>query len=327
MAVRKEFHFLSSDGKTRLRAVCWMPETGRPRGVVQITHGMVEFMERYEEFAEYMTGCGYVVAGHDQLGHGNSVSSEREYGFFAEKEPGSCLVRDIHRLRRILEREYPGLPRFMLGHSMGSFLTRRYITRYGGGLSGVVLTGTGCIPGAAAAAGLVLVRLVSAVYGGYYRSRLVERLIFSGGYRQYDMSGKNPEKSWLTRDVQKVSEYRSDPRSRFSFTMNGYRGLLETVLCAGRLSYMRRIPSGLPVLLLSGSGDPLGGFGRGVLKVKRLLQKAGVEQVECKIYRGCRHEVLNELNRNEVFGDIAGFFRSCAVPDNNNTKEYSDAGI
>ncbi len=304
MAKREEFWFLSSEGSVHVHAVRWLPEQEPYRAVVQITHGMIEFIDRYEEFAEYLTDFGYVVAGHDQLGHGDSVMGPEHRGYFAEERGSDCLVWDIHRLRQIMQKEYPQLPYFMLGHSMGSFLMRKYITKYGEGLSGVILLGTGYISDRVVRSGRALLKTMIARRGGSFRSPLVDRLVFSGDYRQYDMSGRNPERSWLTRDPERAKAYYEDPRSQFQFTLNGYEVLLETVSYANQKSYMKKIPSELPILLMSGSEDPLGSFGKGVRTVQQQLEEAGVRRVDFRICEGNRHEVLNEVDRRDHFEEL-----------------------
>ena len=131
MTKEKQFSFLSKDGKTKIHAVKWMPESGEYRAVLQITHGMVEYIERYKPFAEFLNDQGVLVVGHDHLGHGASVASEEELGYFAEPDPSDTLVEDMHTLRTTIQTENPGVPYFMMGHSMGSYLVRRYLIYHG----------------------------------------------------------------------------------------------------------------------------------------------------------------------------------------------------
>lgn len=303
MAKKREFHFLSSDGKTVIHGTEWIPE-GRSRAVVQITHGMIEYRERYQEVAMTLADQGFAVAVCDQLGHGDSVISEDMRGYFSDKPGCICLIRDMHQVRRQMEARYPGLPFFMLGHSMGSFLTRCYMIKYGRELSGVILAGTGRIPTWIAGAGLILLRLMAAGAGWHTYSPLAEKTVFSGKYGRFDLSGKYPENSWLTRDTELARNYYSDSRSQFGFSLNGFYGLADAVYYANDRRMMKQIPENLPILLLSGGEDPLGDFGRGTEKVARLYRKAGVKNTVCRIYPGARHEVLNEINRREVYEDI-----------------------
>lgn len=143
--MKKDFYYLSRDGKTQIHAIEWIPES-EVRGILQICHGMVEYIERYEEFASYMCEHGYCVVGHDHLGHGKSINTEADYGYFPEQDGNRFVIGDIQQLRVMTEKEYPNLPYLMLGHSMGSFLLRQYLTMYGEGLAGAVIMGTGYQP-------------------------------------------------------------------------------------------------------------------------------------------------------------------------------------
>ena len=319
LAKKREFRFPSSDGKTVIYGTEWVPEEGRCRAVLQITHGMIEYRDRYRETASFLADRGFAVAVCDQLGHGDSVISADMRGYFSD-EPGCiCLIRDMHQVRKQMEGRYPGLPCFMLGHSMGSFLTRCYMTKYGRGLSGVILAGTGGIPSWIAGAGLVLLRLMAAGQGWHAYSPLAEKTVFSGKYKKYDLSGKHPEDSWLTRDTALAKDYYGDPRSQFGFSLNGFYGLVDAVYYANDRLLMKQIPETLPVLLLSGGEDPLGDFGRGTEKAAGWYRKAGIKNIECRIYPGARHEVLNEINRKQVYEDILGWCEQQIGPEK--TKE------
>ena len=307
MAEKREFHFLSSDRKTVIYGTEWIPEEGSCRAVVQITHGMIEYRERYQETASTLADQGFAVAVCDQLGHGDSVISEDMRGYFSDEPGCSCLICDMHQVRKQMESRYPGLPYFMLGHSMGSFLTRCYITKYGRGLSGVILAGTGRIPTWIAGIGLILLRITAAGQGWHTYSPPAEKTVFSGKYSRYDLSGKRPEDSWLTRDTELAKDYYADPRSQFSFSLNGFYGLVDAVYYANDRLLMKQIPEKLPILLLSGGEDPLGDFGRGTKKVAGLYRKGGGKNTACRIYPGARHEVLNEINRKQVYDDILGW--------------------
>ena len=175
--MKKDFYYLSRDGKTQIHAVEWMPED-EPKGILQICHGMVEYIERYHEFAEYLCRHGYYVTGHDHLGHGKSVKDETEYGYFPKKNGNRCVIGDIHQLRMITSKKYPGVPYLMLGHSMGSFLLRQYLTEHGEGLAGVVIMGTGYQPMAVLEAGQLLCRVTALFKGWKYRSKFVDNLSF-----------------------------------------------------------------------------------------------------------------------------------------------------
>ena len=185
MAKKEYFTFLSSDKKTEIHGVTWTPESGEYTAVLQICHGMTEYVERYQEFAAYMTEHGYLVVGHDHLGHGDSVRSREDWGYIADERGEQYMIADIHKVRKITQRENPGLPYFILGHSMGSYLLRKYITRYGEGLSGAIIVGTGSVPDVVLKTGMRTAECIALLKGWRHRSRLMEKLVFSGSFRTY----------------------------------------------------------------------------------------------------------------------------------------------
>lgn len=308
-AVKKEvFSFLSKDGKTDIHAVKWMPPDGEVRAVLQVTHGMVEYIERYEEVAHYLAQRRFLVAGHDHLGHGASVNSEKDWGYFAKEKPSETAVADIYRLTRILRRQYPAYPYFILGHSMGSFLLRRYLVLHSGAVDGAILCGTGSQPDAAVRLGMLLCRLVGSLRGWHYRSRLLTQACFGRPYAQFDKTGKEVSKSWLSKNEESVTAYYKDARCTFTFTVNGYYGLFSTIYYDNRMKNIRKIRKNLPVLFIAGQDDPVGDFGRGVKKAYAQYRKAGIQDVKIKLYQNDRHEILQETDREQVFSDI---FRWC----------------
>lgn len=299
-----QFSFLSKDGKTTIHAIKWEPDNREYHAVLQISHGMVEYIERYAPFAEYLTERGFLVVGHDHIGHGHSVCSRSDWGYFAEQNPSDTVVEDIHRLRQKIQGENSGLPYFILGHSMGSFMLRKYLSLHGGGLSGAIVMGTGYTPSATTGMALTVVKGMTAVLGGHHRSPFVQKMIYGPSYKNFDTTGAQPEKSWLTRDVEIVKKYYAEPRCSYTFTLNGFQGLFEAVRFSCNEDNAKRIPQNLPMLIVSGDQDPVGDLGKGVKKVHQMYQQVGIEDLSCKLYPGGRHEILNELNRQQVFEDI-----------------------
>ena len=299
-----EFSFLSLDGKTTVHAVRWEPDDGQYRAILQITHGMVEYIERYAPFAEYLTGQGFLVVGHDHIGHGHSVADTEQLGYFAEKDPSGILVGDIHQLRHKIQQENPGLPYFILGHSMGSFMLRKYLSFYGKGLAGAIIMGTGFVDAGKTGAGLILVRMLSRLEGSDSRSKVAQQLLYGPAYQGFDLTGENTADSWLSRDTEMVKKYYADPGCTFAFTLNGYEGLLDAVRYSCKEENAEKIPKDLPILLASGGNDPVGDLEKGVRKVQQLYQKVGIQDLDCIIYEGARHEILNEVNRQQVFADL-----------------------
>lgn len=274
-----------------------------PRAVVQLTHGMVEFIGRYEELARYLAGRGFAVIGHDHLGHGGSVRTPADYGYFGQPDGNRTLLEDLHAVTRLARREWPGRPVFLLGHSMGSFYARQAMFDFGSELSGVILMGTGHQPLAAVEAGKAVCRALAALHGWHYRSSFVHQMAFGSFNRGFKPARTSSD--WLNRDPAEVDRYLADERCTFSFTLNGYYSLFTGIARLHDRRLLARIPKGMPVLLLSGGDDPVGEKGRAVLRAAGSLRRAGLSRVSVKLYPGARHELLLELNRQEVFADIA----------------------
>lgn len=312
MAKEEQFSFTSKDGKTRVHAVRWLPEQGEIRAVLQITHGMVEYIERYRPFAEFLTGKGFLVVGHDHIGHGESVATREDWGYFASR-PSDTLVADMHRLRKLTVRDYPNLPYFILGHSMGSYLLRKYLTIFGEGLQGAIVMGTGCVKDGTVRMGMGIARLQAALYGWRHRSRLLQRLSYDKPYKKYDTTGRDRSNSWLTKDVSVVETYHGDPKCSFVFTLNGYMGLFEAVLYDNQPGNIAKMPKELPIFLVSGEEDPVGNLGKGVRQVYDKFKEAGVKDVTLKLYKDDRHEILNETDREVVYEDLVEWLKErCA---------------
>lgn len=301
--IKKEFYFDSRDGENKIHAVRWMPDSQSTVAcVVQVVHGMAEYAERYEEFAGYMTDRGIVVTGEDHLGHGKSVGEKGKYGYFCEQDPATVLVRDVHRLKKMTQELYPEVPYVILGHSMGSFITRNYMFRYGSGIAAAVLMGTGMQPVAALKCSAAAARIQKVFCGSDHVSRLIDKLAF-GGYNKR-IEDARTSFDWLSRDPERVERYIADPMCGFVFTVNGFSALFELIARLHRRENLEQIPKSLPVYMVSGTGDPVGGYGKGVQKAYDSLKEAGLENVELKLYEGGRHELMNETNRAEIMQDI-----------------------
>ena len=306
MAKEEQMTYLSANGTTKIHAVKWMLEDGKYKAILQITHGMIEYIERYHEFAEYLTERGFMVVGHDHLGHGASVKDETEWGYFAEN-PSDTLVADMHSLRTTVQGENPGIPYFMMGHSMGSYMLRKYLCLHGENLSGAVIMGTGCVPDGTMKFGMTLCKFLAFFRGWNYRSKLVQKLSYSKPYHKFDLYGKDYTNSWLTKDTEHVKKYYSDPRCTFVFTLNGYLGLMEAVYFDNQMENIKKVPKDLPVFMVSGADDPVGDLGEGVKKVYHMFKEAGVDDLTYRLYETDRHEILNETDRDQVYADICAW--------------------
>ena len=304
--MRDEFYFPSKDGNTEIHTIEWKPE-GEVRAVLQICHGMVEYIRRYDGFAQFLCGKGYYVVGNDHLGHGKSVQAKSEYGFFHEKYGNACVIGDMHTLRQRTEKKYPGVPYFMLGHSMGSSLLRQYIQMYGNGLSGAVLMGTvAAHKKPALLLGKRLCRVMAAFRGWHYRSRLVDNLALGSYNRKFRPARTRAD--WITSDNENLDIYVSDPLCSFVTTVNAYYNIFSGMLGIQRKESVYMIPKGLPILFVSGAEDPVGEFGRGVRKIYEKYRAAGIQDVSLRLYTGDRHEILNETDRDQVYKDLLNWF-------------------
>lgn len=301
MIHEEQFYFPSNDKKSTVHGVRWIPEK-EVQAVVQLCHGMSEYIERYREFAEYLAGHGVLVVGHDHLGHGGSAQSEKEYGYFADKNGNRTLIRDIHSVYKRTKKEYPDVPYILFGHSMGSFLVRQYLCCFGDGLDGAVICGTGYQPKAAVLAGLALSRAEAAFMGWHHRSRLLRWMTF-GSYNNRFRPNRT-DSDWLCSNEESVDAYISDPKCGFAFTANGYYNMFLGMLKLHNPEYLGRMPRSLPVLFIAGDKDPVGNFGEGVKKAAASFREIGMEHVQCKLYPEGRHEILNETNREEVYADV-----------------------
>lgn len=301
MARTEHFYFASHAPGRQIHGVRWLPE-GQPRAVLQITHGMVEYIERYQDFAQWLNERGFLVTGHDHLGHGNSIRTKADYGYFADEDANGTVLADVHRLTQLTKESYPGLPYFLLGHSMGSFYARQYLCQYGEELDGAIIMGTGCQPRMLVRAGKLLTTLVAAVKGWHHRSKLVTNVAF-GGYNKRFEPVRTP-KDWLTRDEAIVDAYIADERSSFIFTLNAYHAMFSGIDRLYDKNLLDRMPKDLPVFFVAGEEDPVGDFGKGVRQAVQMCRDAGVQRVDLKLYPKDRHEILNELDRQQVYEDL-----------------------
>ena len=296
--IRLERTFRSSDRKTDIHVLLWMPE-GEIRGVLQIVHGMCEFVERYDEFAAFMAEHGYVVCANDHLGHGRSVTEEGQLGFFREKDGDGALISDMRKLHIIMKKKYPEVPYFMLGHSMGSFLVRQYMEMYAGELAGVIVMSTGSYPRAVIKFGKGLCRCRAMMKNWHYRSRFIEG-IAKGSYNKAFEPVRTPY-DWLSRDESIVDRFASEPLDTFTYTVNGYYSMFTVIEKAQDRKRIAGIPKDFPILLVSGTMDPVGSFTKGVKTAYNDMKKAGLSDVQMRFFEGDRHEILNELDRKEVY--------------------------
>ena len=299
--VRREFAFPSADGKTAVHAVEWTPEDA-PRAVLVLSHGVSEHILRYEAFAEFLTGRGFAVAGHDHLGHGTSVAPGAPRFYFGPKGSWDWVVRDLYTRWELAEKRFPGVPVFLLGHSMGSFLARTYLIRYPGTVAGAVLMGTGQMASAAVAGGRLVAAAEERRVGETQTSPLVKRLAFDAYNRKFAPNRTGFD--WLSASEENVDRYLADPLCGGEATIGLFREMLAGIAFISRRENLKRMNRNTPILFISGENDPVGDMGRGVRRAYDRFRRAGVRDVQMKLYPGLRHEILNENCREDVYQDI-----------------------
>ena len=302
--VREPIEFASADTKTTIKGWVWLPE-GEPKAVVQITHGMAEHIERYDEFARFLADRGFAVCGHNQIGHGASVTDGR-YGCLPEHNGPEVLVADVDTLRHLAQTRFGAdLPYFLFGHSLGSFITRAYIARHGLGLAGAIICGTGHVPPATSKAGNMVCHLIARFKGADAVSGLLDGM----GVGAYSKAIKDADTplDWLSYNKENVERYAADPLCGFSFSAGGYATVTALTGEVCTPACFDRTPKELPLLFIAGDGDPVGNMGEGVRTAYQMARDAGSKDAYCIIYEHMRHEILNEDERGRVMEDVANW--------------------
>ena len=310
MVTKTDYTFSSHDDRnTPIHAVKWIGDENNVKAVLQLVHGMQEHIERYSEFAEYLAEKGFAVYGHDHIGHGDSVEKDEDRGRMHTDFPDDTMIDDMLENYRIIKARYPDKPYFILGHSMGSYLLRKFLSVKAAdikGLSGAIIMGTGSEADAAIFAGKALCKLLCTIKGKDAPSPFIAGLMFGGNYKKFDLTGKDPSNSWLSKNVESVKAY-MDPANKkdhCEFSLNGYMILLRSTWFDNRMSNIKRMNLDIPVIFVSGDQDPVGAMGAGVKKAYEMFREAGVKDLSIKLYEGDRHEILNELDCETVYNDL-----------------------
>ncbi|WP_010283624.1 alpha/beta hydrolase [Bacillus timonensis] len=297
-----EFTFLTDDGVT-IFSKKWAKEgQEKTKGIIQIAHGMAEHIERYDLFAKALIDAGYIVYGNDHRGHGKTGVNANLIGFFADENGFDRVVEDMIQLTNLIKKNHPGVPIFLFGHSMGSFLARRYIQTHGDQLAGVILSGTGGDPGLIGKIGIGIAKLESTRKGKKSPSPLMNKLTF-GSYNK-DFRPSRTEFDWLSRDNKEVDKYIEDPLCGGVFTAGFFYDLVSGVAKVNNHNANKTIPIELPMYFIAGDKDPVGHFSKGVIKAAKMYKQVGMKDVTIQLYENSRHEILNELNKEEVFKDV-----------------------
>ena len=305
---KEEISFESRDGASSIYAVKWIPDE-TPKAILQITHGMAEHIGRYEDFATYMCEHGFMVIGDDHLGHGRTLHiNEGKPGYICAKHGDTVMVRDEHRLKKIVQGENPGIPIFILGHSMGSFILRNYMYRYGTGINGAIVMGTGMQPRALLAVSRAMAAISGFVLGDDHIPTLLNSMAF-GAYNKRIPDAKN-DYAWLSKVDEIQQKYIADPDCGFTFTVNGFKVLFKLIWKLTDKANVDKMPRNLPVFMVSGEEDPVGNYGEAVKQVYESYKALGMEDVTLKLYKDDRHEILNETDHDQVYEDILNWIEA-----------------
>lgn len=301
---KENVYFQSSDGLDKIHASIWTPEK-EPRAVLQIVHGMQEYIDRYEELASFFTGKGFVVCGEDHLGHGESVAEDGTYGYFCKQDPEKVLPEDTHKLTLVMKERYPKAKYVILGHSFGSFITREYLARFGEDVDVAIICGTANQPESVAKGGLAVSRIQKFFLGDKHVAKMLDKITF-GNYLSKIDNPKTPS-DWLSYNEKSVEAYRGDPWCTFTFTINGFETMAKLLLLVGDKNRMKQMPKDLPILLVAGKEDPVGNYGKGVEQLYGIYKDEIGLNVSLKLYDHMRHEIHNEPGRQQVFDDYLNF--------------------
>jgi alpha-beta hydrolase superfamily lysophospholipase len=297
--LRENFTFTNKDG-ININVYKWTP-AGKIKGVIQVAHGMSEKALRYGYLADKLTEAGFVVYANDHRGHGKSAGSLLELGYISDKDGFQDMVDDMRQLTAIIMMENPQSKIILLGHSMGSFLTQRYIQLYGKDLSGVILSGTNGKQKPTINLGILLSKAIMTFKDRRYKSKLIDNLAF-GSYNK-KIKPALTKFDWLSRDKEEVKKYIDDPYCGTIFPVSFFYDLFNGMKTIHKEEYLKLIPKDLPIYIFGGNADPVGNYGDGIINLYKTYKSQSIKTLSYKLYTGGRHEMFNELNKDEVIKD------------------------
>lgn len=296
----ENFNFKTKKG-VDIKAYKWAA-TGEIKAIVQISHGMNEHIGRYDEFAKFLAGKGYLLYGNDHLGHGGSLLKGKGLGYISDEDGFLDMVEEMKDLTDIIKENHKDLKLFIFSHSMGSFLAQRYLEIYGEEINGLILSGTNGQPPKVLNMGIILSKLIMKVKGRDYKSKMIDSLSF-GSYNKTFQPNRT-EFDWLSRDENEVDKYVEDPLCGNLFPVSFFHDLYIGMKSIHEEYNLEKTPKDLPIFILGGSEDPVSGYGKGIINLKNIYKRLGIKDVEHKLYDGGRHEMLNEINKLEVMIDV-----------------------
>lgn len=295
--MEKEFWVSTSD-HTDVYVKKWFKTEVKPKAIVQLSHGMIEHIQRYHDFSTFLLENDIFVYGNDHRGHGKTGGKQGQLGYFSDRNGFTNVMEDIHEITKIIKSEYPKTPLILFGHSMGSFLARHYIQFYSNDIDGLILSGTGFFPTITNISGKALASILPAKK----KSSLMNTLAF-GTYNK-KIVNKKTNFDWLTRDEEAVTKYIDDPQTGYIPTARFFYDLMDGLDKIHKKNLNKNIRKDLPILLISGEADPVGNYSKGVWKVAKNYHQIGLDNVKTVLFEGARHELLHEINKEEVYSTI-----------------------
>ncbi|MCE9654295.1 alpha/beta hydrolase [Clostridium celatum] len=306
MEVLKKFSFVDKEGK-EIKCYKW-DANSEAKGIIQISHGMTEYACRYDYFANKLSEQGFIVYAHDHRGHGETAKSEEERGYIADNEGFDILVENVKELTDIIKKENNGLPLILFGHSMGSFVSQRYIELYGDELDGVILSGTNGRPDYITRLGIVISKVEMKIRGREAKSELMDKLSFGSFNNKFKPTRTNYD--WLCSVDEEVDKYIDSEYCGFICTTSYYYDLIRGLWKINEKENLNKIPKDLPVYIFAGDKDPVGDFGKGIINLYECYKALGIKDLKYKLYKNGRHEMLNENNKDEVIEDILNWINN-----------------
>ncbi len=299
-----EYSFPSNTGITDIYVQSIIPSENQDiKGIIAIVHGMAEHTDRYKAIAEYLSNNGYAVFMHDHAGHGKSVKSSDDLGYFGDTDGYERITDDVHKVTEIIKEHYPDKPLIIWGHSMGSFITRNFIAKYPDAADAAVICGTsGNNP--AAGIGIAVAKLIALLLGTRHRSSLLNTMAFGAYNKKFN---GNTGFEWLSANEENVKAYVADRLCGYIFTSYGFKDLFSVLAAVSSKKWYNSVPISMPLFLIAGDMDPVGNYGKGVKEVYDKLRKSGHSKASIKLYKGLRHEIHNESSRETVLNDILSF--------------------
>ena len=296
----KNFSFVDRYGK-EIKYYKWS-EVENPKGIVQIVHGMTEYALRYDYFAKKLCENGYIVYAHDQRGHGETSPKDEEKGYIADDEGFDILVENVKELTDVAKKENSNLPIILFGHSMGSFVSQRYIELYGNGIDGVILSGTNGKPDRITKLGILISKIEIMLKGRKAKSKLMDKLSF--GDFNSNFKPTRTDYDWLCSVNEEVDKYIESPVCGFICSTSFYYDLIRGLWKINKKENLNNIPKNLPIYIFAGDKDPVGKFGKGIVKLYDTYKSIGIYNLNYKLYSNGRHEMLNENNKDKVIKDL-----------------------